>query len=130
MKGPMRSLSAARAMMKSGDKVFLCDGEHQYFTEGESYDTMRNPMFFDEIEIEGMGECHLMFVEEDGLQIFGKLHLINIQISHFPGAYQCIYVRDGGSLWMTECSFDGNFLGLHTDFVFESCPQEWSRADF
>ena len=111
MKGPMRSLSAARAMMKAGDKVLLCEGEHQYFAEGESDDTFRNPMF-DEIEIEGIGECRLILVEEDEFQIFGKLHLINIQVSHFPGAYQCVHVRDGGSLWMTECSFDGSGLAV------------------
>ena len=119
MKGPMRSLSAARAMMKSGDKVFLCEGTHQYFAEGESHDTMRNPMF-DEIEIEGMGECHLILVEEDEFQIYGKLHLINIQVSHFPGSYQCVHVRDGGSLWMTECSFDGSVLELG-DGSFVQC---------
>ena len=130
-KGPCTSLVEAMGMMESGDKVLLCEGDHEWYPEDENEHTI-----FQEdqcLYIEGIGECFLSFHAEHESAFYGKLHLRNLHIREDKSrGYLLLEVRNKGSISLTDCVVDGALLHCYDEssLVCNQCVFTDNMSEF
>ena len=112
--GPSKSLVDAMKIMESGDKVLLCEGHHEWFSENED-----EHVRFGEDEclyIEGVGECYLSFTAEHESAFYGKLSVSNVHIREDGSrGYTLMEIWSKGSISFTDCIIDGINLGTYDE---------------
>merc|ERR1712228_804050 len=87
------SLDKAFDEMQCGDKIYIHDGKYELQSCG---------IHSKNIQIEGIGKCEIKSVDADhwGVGVKKKVSIKNVTLEFCE-----LPVMDGGSLWLTDCTF-------------------------
>ena len=103
IKGPIKSLQKAWDRIESGDKILLADGSHSL---GKSFKRK-------DVRIEGIGECDIAFGIDDSEDDVSAFHIQHkVSLSNIKIDNEWMTVKVQGTLWMTDCAFDGEGSGV------------------